>query len=564
MNGDGRETTRILIVEDEEIVAQDIHQVLESLGYTVTSHVTTGEEAVAKAEADVPNIILMDIKLAGDMNGIEAAEIIQRKFAIPVIFLTAYVDDETLNRAKITDPFGYVSKPFKDRDLLSAVEIARQRSTTQKALCEREDQFRSIIEGNADAIIITDERGTILFANTAAESIFACPVADMIGGDFGFSLSDSVQQERDITGQDGRVTPVELRVASMQYKGKSAYIAALRDIADRKNAEAETRRQQARIRSVFEHSREGMVTLDTEDRIVTVNRSFETLFGYTEEELRGRNIVECLAPGQDDVTSQNVKETVRLSIGMEAHRRRKDGTMIDVSISGGPIVVDGEREGFFVIYRDIGKQKQAEREIMRNYETIQSVLEGTAQALATAVELRDPYTAGHQHRVTRLACAIADEINLDDDHVKGIRIAASIHDIGKIHVPAEILSKPDALTDMEFNIVKLHPRVGYGLLKNIDFPWPIADIIHQHHERLDGSGYPQGLTEKDILTESKVLSVADVVEAMISHRPYRTALGIDAALDEIRAGRGTKYDARAVDACVTLFTKRGYTMEDNE
>jgi len=458
MHSDHRKTTRIMIVEDEELVAQDIQQLLESRGYAITSHVRTGEDAVTKVARDVPDIILMDIKLAGDMDGIEAADIIGKRFFTSVIFLTAYVDDDTLNRAKITDPFGYVSKPFTDRDLISAVEIARHRITTQ----------------------------------------------------------------------------------------------------------TEARRQQARMQSIFDHSREGMATLDRRDRIVAVNRSFETMFGYREDELRGRNVTECLVADENDSASHDVKEALCDSIGMEARRRRKDGTMIDVFISGGPIVAEGKREGFFVIYRDIGRQKQAEREITRNYEMIQTVLEGTTRALATAVELRDPYTAGHQHRVTRLACAIADEMKLDDYHVKGVRIAASIHDIGKIHVPAEILSKPGVLTDMEFNIIKLHPRVGYGLLKSIDFPWPIADIIYQHHERLDGSGYPQGLTGREILTESKIIAVADVVEAMVSHRPYRPALGINAALDEIKAGRGTRYDARAVDACVVLFTERGYIADDEE
>lgn len=197
---------------------------------------------------------------------------------------------------------------------------------------------------------------------------------------------------------------------------------------------------------------------------------------------------------------------------------------------------------------------------VRDAERLQKSLEQSIQTIADTVEARDPYTAGHQRRVGELAVAIARELGLAQETIHGIRLAAAVHDLGKIHLPAEILSKPGKLSAIEFMLIQTHPQAGYEILKNVDFPWPIADIVHQHHERMDGSGYPQGLKGDEILLESRILAVADVVEAMASHRPYREALGIDAALKEIEAGRGTAFDATVVDACIRLFSEKRFVF----
>jgi len=183
---------------------------------------------------------------------------------------------------------------------------------------------------------------------------------------------------------------------------------------------------------------------------------------------------------------------------------------------------------------------------------LQEVLDGVIHVVAQIVESRDPYTSGHQQRVAEIACAIAEKMGFSQDQVKGIRMAGIIHDLGKISVPAEILSKPGRLNDMEFGLIKAHPRTGYDILKGIEFPWPIAEMVYQHHERMDGSGYPRGLKGKEILPEAQILGVADVVEAMASHRPYRAALGTDAALDEISRNRGILYDSQVVDAFLKI------------
>ena len=186
---------------------------------------------------------------------------------------------------------------------------------------------------------------------------------------------------------------------------------------------------------------------------------------------------------------------------------------------------------------------------------------GTIQAMSSMVEIRDPYTAGHEKIVSMLARAIAQELGLPSDVVDNIRMAASIHDIGKISVPAEILSKPGRLTDLEMKLIQMHSQTGYDILKDVDLPYPIAQIVLQHHERLNGSGYPQGVKIGDILFETRIVSVADVVEAMASHRPYRPALGIDMALEEIEKNKGIFYDAVVVDACVRLFREKGFKLE---
>jgi len=216
-------------------------------------------------------------------------------------------------------------------------------------------------------------------------------------------------------------------------------------------------------------------------------------------------------------------------------------------------------------YGIVNLRTQADRdriayEHTHHVEILQKSLEQSIQAIAATVEARDPYTAGHQRRVSELAMAIAREMGLPEEKVHGIHLAAIIHDLGKIHVPAEILVKPSKLTDIEFMLIKTHPQAGYDILKDVDFPWPIADMVWQHHEKLDGSGYPQGLRDQQILLESRIMTVADVVEAMASHRPYRVALGIEVALKEIERGRGTVYDAGVADACVRLFAEKRFAF----
>jgi len=211
-------------------------------------------------------------------------------------------------------------------------------------------------------------------------------------------------------------------------------------------------------------------------------------------------------------------------------------------------------------FRTRAERDRIAYEQLHHTEILRQSLEDSIKAIADTVEMRDPYTAGHQRRVGQLAASIARELGLSEDAIRGIELAASIHDLGKISVPAEILSKPGKLSAIEFMLIKSHSQAGFDILKDINFPWPIATMVLQHHERLDGSGYPQGLKGEQIPLESRILAVADVVEAMASHRPYRAALGIDPALKEIERGRGTSFDAAVVDACTRVFSEKRFSF----
>jgi PAS domain S-box-containing protein len=219
---------------------------------------------------------------------------------------------------------------------------------------------------------------------------------------------------------------------------------------------------------------------------------------------------------------------------------------------------DGQPSVVVKVYKDITERRLAENELRDSMKMLRKNLAGTIEAISRTVETRDAYTAGHQRRTTEIARAIAFEMGLSKQQIEGIRMAGIIHDLGKISVPAEILSKPGKISDSEFSLIRQHPQTGYEILKGIDFKWPVADIVLQHHERLDGSGYPNNLQQDEILLEARVIGVADVIEAMSSHRPYRPALGIDDAFEEITMNRGITYDSDVVDAAIDLFTKRGY------
>jgi putative nucleotidyltransferase with HDIG domain len=212
---------------------------------------------------------------------------------------------------------------------------------------------------------------------------------------------------------------------------------------------------------------------------------------------------------------------------------------------------------------DITDRKLANEELIITSHNLQRAVGDTIQAMASAVEIRDPYTSGHETRVTDLATMIAREMKLPEDQVEAVNMAATIHDVGKLYIPAEILSRPGNLNSMEVELIHTHAKAGYDILKDITFPWPIAEIVYQHHERLNGSGYPQKIKGEEILMEARIIGVAGVVEAMSSHRPYRPTLGIDQALKEINQNRNILFDGSVVDTCINLFQKSGYKWPES-
>jgi len=242
--------------------------------------------------------------------------------------------------------------------------------------------------------------------------------------------------------------------------------------------------------------------------------------------------------------------------------RRKNGNVFPTENTVTEILDDsGHRTSVVSVVRDITERKQAEVELQRTLDSLRKAIGTTIQVMVSAVEARDPYTSGHQTRVANLARAIATEMGLPPDTIEGLRMAGSIHDIGKLSIPAEILSKPTKLSEIEFSLIKEHSRQGYEMLKDVESPWPLARIVYQHHERMDGSGYPGNLKGDEIIMEARILAVADVVESMASHRPYRPAIGVEAALQEIEKNKGILYDDAVTDVCLRLFREKGFKLE---
>ncbi|WP_051408992.1 HD domain-containing phosphohydrolase [Syntrophorhabdus aromaticivorans] len=334
----------------------------------------------------------------------------------------------------------------------------------------------------------------------------------------------------------------------------------------RKKTEDSLRQSEGNYRNIFDYAVEGIFQSTPDDRYLSVNPALSRMLGFDSPEELLENITNLrrqLYVNQEDY--QNIKTHLAEQghvEGYETQFYRKDRTSIWVSINA-RAVRDGDGEVLYYegFHQDITERKLAEEALRTSIASLRRTLDGTVKALATTIEMRDPYTAGHQNRVAEIACMIAEEMDLPNDRIEGIRVMGFLHDIGKIVVPAEILSKPGKLNEYEFHIIKAHSQAGYDILKGIELPWPVATAIIQHHERLDGSGYPQGLSGDEIILEARILCVADVLEAMASHRPYRPALGIEKALDEIVQRRGTVYDSEVVDACLRLFVEKGLRWE---
>ena len=454
--------TKILVVEDESIVARDIRNMLVGLGYEVTAVVSGAMAAIQKAQETGPDIVLMDVMLQGDITGVEAAEQIYTNFSIPVVYLTAYADSTTVQQAKKTEPFGYIIKPFEERELQTTIEIALYKYKMQMELKDRERWLSTILKSIGDGVIATNKNGAITFMNPLAETLTGWKLDQALDR----TLSDVFKVMNQKPGKMQRISVKKI------LKGEE---------------------------SAFS------------DEAILVSK-------------KGKN------------------------------------TPIDPRLE--PIKDDGGNiSGVVLAFTDVTARKMAEEELKRSFEQQKIAMEGTVRAIAYTVEIRDPYTAGHQRRVTKLACTIGEEMGLSKDQIEGLRMSGELHDIGKIHVPAEILSKPGQLSEAEYTIIKTHPQVGHDILKTIEFPWPVARIVFQHHERMDGSGYPTGLKGKDILLEAKILAVADVIEAMATHRPYRPALSIEESLREISKNKGTLYDSKVVDICLRVFKEKKFKFE---
>jgi PAS domain S-box-containing protein/putative nucleotidyltransferase with HDIG domain len=316
----------------------------------------------------------------------------------------------------------------------------------------------------------------------------------------------------------------------------------------------------ARFRNLVETTTDWVWEINKSGHVTYSSPQITDLLGYSIDAILNNTLVSLASPHQMLLLSpayEKILAEQRPFKGFEITCLGQNGQIVVFENNAVPILDDEEHfQGFRGVARDITERKMATETLKKSRDDLHASLEETVRSLASTAEKRDPYTAGHQQRVDILACAIAKELGLPDDRIEGLHIAALLHDIGKITLPSEYLAKPTHLSVEEKDIIRCHPRIGYEILRNIHFPWPVAEFVYQHHEHLDGSGYPLGLSDEDIHLEAKIIAVADVVEAMSSHRPYRPSLGTTTALDEIKSGRGIRYHAASVDACLHLVMEQ--------
>ncbi|PIW50702.1 MAG: hypothetical protein COW18_03230 [Zetaproteobacteria bacterium CG12_big_fil_rev_8_21_14_0_65_54_13] len=489
---------RILVVDDNIEWLSRLKEVFVSEGYEVDAE-KNGIDALHAAGKNTPDLIFTDL-LMPEMDGFTLCQKLKSRPElkdVPVIFCSGYFDEKDQKKLE---------------DALGVSEFLRKPARIEKVL-------------------------------ELVKSALATP------------RSDSVQAAENE------------HHASLQEIYNTTMLAKLSGMVDILHEERQTYKDLLlRFHSLTDSASDAILIIDTIGNICYWNRTAESLFQYSQDEALNQP-ASLIAPEPLHLSSKALFSAFlesdavkRLGNQIQFLARRKDGSNFPAELSRSSWQENGTTYQSLII-RDVSERKQADETTKRFNRKLMQSLEGTIASVARMVEARDPYTAGHQQRVGKLAKAIATRMGLSREQVRGIELGAEIHDIGKIQLPAEILSKPGKLSELEYALVQGHAQMGYDILKDIEFPWPVADIARQHHERLDGSGYPQGLKGDAICLEARIVGVADVVEAMSSHRPYRPGLGIEAALDEIKKHRGTRFDKDVVDACLKLFIENTFNFD---
>ena len=610
----------ILIVEDSSKTLKLLTDILVSHGYQVR-HAAGGQAALKSVAGEPPDLILLDVQLP-DMEGHEVCRRLKsnkKSRLIPVIFIG--LPDEAFVKIKGFDAGGidYITMPIRSAEVLARVkthlnlrrlqdqvdaqnlELQQEmniRKQTEVALRESERRMSDIIDFIPDATFAIDLEGKIIAWNHAMEEMTGVKAEDMLGkGDYEYALpfygvrrpklidlifrpNEEIEKQYLSVKRRGGALLAEAMVtlsdeklkvwgkASPLYDEEDNIVGAIeymRDITEHTLTEEALRQAEAEYRGIFENAQEGIFRSTLEGQFIIANQALASMLCYSSPRELMNAITDIphqlyVKPDEHEVLRQMIKDYGPTK-GFETQYYQKDGAKIWVSINMQAVRdTDGQMLYYEGIVEDITVRRKAEEDRKWNIQRLRQAVQATIQAMAMVVEARDPYTAGHQRRVSDLASTIATEMGLSSDRIDGIRVMGAIHDLGKISIPAEILSKPTKLNDMEFGLIKAHAQAGYDILKDIEFPWPVAEIILQHHEKLNGSGYPQGLKGDEILLEARIVGVADKVEAMASHRPYRPSLGLEEALADISQNRGTLYDADAVDVCMRLFHEKHYEM----
>jgi putative nucleotidyltransferase with HDIG domain len=488
---------RLLIVDDEISVMTVLRRLLMKHGYEVVGS-ASGKEALEELRKQNFDLLLTDLT----MPEIDGMTLLQKSLEIDPnlipIMMTAHGTIETAVEAMRIGAFDYILKPI-DMHILAAM-ISKAMKVRRLRLENVELRETVAIYELGKTISLTSDLETILnkVADTALQLCRADGVSVMLTTSQDKELYVAIARDGDHDHLLGKRIPMEKAIAG--------WSGGLREspLSHNKATESNSTRLSSLDDTRFSMS---MPMLSGGKSMGLIN-------------VKARERTCPFTPGETKVLS--ILASIVASVLENAHLFKKT--------------------------------KEA-------FDKLQRTLDETVYALALTTEKRDPYTAGHQQRVAQLSCAIAKEIGMPEDQIEGTRVAGVLHDIGKISVPAEILSKPGRITEIEFSIIKTHAQVGYDILKTIEFPWPVAQIMLQHHERMDGSGYPAGLTGKDILQEARILNVADPVEAMTSHRPYRPALGVEKALEEISNKKGVSYDMEVVGACLKLFQEKMFKFD---
>jgi PAS domain S-box-containing protein len=490
----------------------------------------------------------------------------------------------------MTDPSRTNQELIEENALLKQriqeLEISEaEHKRAEEALRESEKKCLGILENMDDAYYELDLNGNFVFFNEILISKTGYSRGELMGMNYKQYISPEtcepvsrVFSEIYRTGQPVRLFDYEVITKGGQTRNYESWAGLLfdnnnqpigfrgmaRDITERKQAEEELRESEEKYRNILENIEDGYFEVDLAGNFTFFNPSLCHILGYPREEMPGMNNRAFMDAENAKKIFQVFNEVYVTGIprkGFEWETIRKDGARTYIEVSVSLIARPGEKPtGFRGIARDVTERKKAEGKLQQTVDSLRKAVGATIQVMVSSVETRDPYTAGHQIRSAALARTIATEMGLSQEKIEGIRIAGSIHDIGKLSVPAEILSKPTKLLEIEFSLIKEHAKRGYEILKDVESSWPLAEIVYEHHERMDGSGYPRGLKSEEILIEARVLAVADVVEAMASHRPYRPALGMDAALQEIEKNRGILYDPAVVDICLMLIREKGFQL----
>ena len=480
-----------------------------------------------------------------------------------------------------------LSAPYYEGEKLVGFQgIARDitgRKQAEKALMESEAQYRLLAEHTTDTVWLMDMNLKTTYQSPSAEKlrgytpreILDLPLEKHLAPE-SLKLAFEVLAEEipkvktdpdynpihtldlELYCKDGTTVWAESKFSVIRDPGGKAVsiLAEARDITDRRRAEKALQESEEKYRNLFDNASEAIFVAEA-GNIVFLNPRTSSMIGYSGDELLNRSFIEFIHPDERElVIDRHVKrlQGVALPSRYEFRIIHKTGTTIWVELNTVIISWEG-KPATLNFLTDVTDRKLAAEKLAKSHESLQKTLNDAINTMVRIVELRDPYTAGHQQRVADLASAIAVKMKLEDTRISQLKMAAVIHDIGKMYVPSDILSKPGRLSDVEFGLIRTHAQGGYDIVKSMDFPCNVAKTVLQHHERLDGSGYPNHLKGEDTLLEAKILAVADVIEAMASHRPYRSSLGIDKALEEISRNKGKLYDPDVVDTCLELFNR---------